>query len=148
MEARNPKSVEKETKPDQPTVDNRGRLFDNPFKYRSASKQRFARRFSKLPSSLTPHPSPLLPSSPRNLRPGIVYFHRPPISISILNRNPPFKFRETSHVSPGNFRRPEWKWILECTRGTRGTGIFFFFFLFPFSLREIFERSSSVRGFE
>lgn len=34
---------------------NRGPLFDNPFKYRSASKQRFARRFSKLPRN------PLLP---------------------------------------------------------------------------------------
>lgn len=83
MEARNPKSIEKETKPDQSTVDNRGRLFDNPFKYRSASKQRFARRFSKLPSSLAPT---LLPFSP----PRLVIYAR--ASFIFTARRSPFPF--------------------------------------------------------
>lgn len=70
---------------------NRGPLFDNPFKYRSASKQRFARRFSKLPPSSPPPPRLVIYA-----RASFIFAEAraPPISISILNRNPPFKFRE------------------------------------------------------
>lgn len=141
MEARNPKSVEKETKPDQPTVDNRGRLFDNPFKYRSASKQRFARRFSKLPSSLAPT---LLPFSPPRLviyaRASFIFtalhFHfksKPALQISRDQPRFPWKFSTTRmKMDPGMHPRDPWN---------RNLLLFLPLPLLPSrDLREIFER--------